>query len=136
MGKVPAIRHSGHVVTEVRRDLLPISPTLSPPPGSARATTREPITTVGCSSLPGRSRPRSRNQAVGWDPTPERERMFGYGNFDKVVAVLDELFSLRDYVCGDRFTAADVYSSARRSSSRCSSTCCPSRTGSSATATA
>ena len=35
--------------------------------------------------------------------------MFGYGNFDKVVAVLDELFSLRDYVCGDRFTAADVY---------------------------
>ena len=35
--------------------------------------------------------------------------MFGYGNFDRVVAVLDELFSLRDYVCGDRFTAADVY---------------------------
>ena len=25
------------------------------------------------------------------------------------MAVLDELFSLRDYVCGDRFTAADVY---------------------------
>jgi glutathione S-transferase len=49
------------------------------------------------------------NQAMGWVPTPERERMFGYGNFDKVVAVLDELFSLRDYVCGDRFTAADVY---------------------------
>jgi glutathione S-transferase len=49
------------------------------------------------------------NKAMGWEPTPERERMFGYGNFDKVVAVLDELFSLRDYVCGDRFTAADVY---------------------------
>ena len=25
------------------------------------------------------------------------------------MSVLDELFSLRDYVCGDRFTAADVY---------------------------
>jgi glutathione S-transferase len=49
------------------------------------------------------------NQAMGWVPTPERERMFGYGNFEKVVSVLDELFSLRDYVCGDRFTAADVY---------------------------
>ena len=35
--------------------------------------------------------------------------MFGYGTYDTVVAVLDELFSLRDYVCGDRFTAADVY---------------------------
>jgi glutathione S-transferase len=35
--------------------------------------------------------------------------MFGYGNTDRVVAVLDELFTLRGYVCGDRFTAADVY---------------------------
>jgi glutathione S-transferase len=35
--------------------------------------------------------------------------MFGYGNTDKVIAVLDELLSLRDYVCGNRFTAADVY---------------------------
>ena len=46
---------------------------------------------------------------MGWQVPPERERMFGYGNFDKAVTVLDELFSLRDYVCGDRFTAADVY---------------------------
>ena len=35
--------------------------------------------------------------------------MFGYGNFERAIAALDELFSLRDYVCGDRFTAADVY---------------------------
>ena len=35
--------------------------------------------------------------------------MFGYGNFERAIAVVDELFSLRDYVCGDRFTAADVY---------------------------
>ena len=35
--------------------------------------------------------------------------MFGYGNFDKVLSVLDEHFSTHDYVCGDRFTAADVY---------------------------
>ena len=49
------------------------------------------------------------NQAMGWVPTPERERMFGYGNFERAIAVLDELFCLRDYVCGDRFTAADVY---------------------------
>ena len=46
---------------------------------------------------------------MGWQVPPDKERMFGYGNYDKVVALLDELFSLRDYVCGDRFTAADVY---------------------------
>jgi glutathione S-transferase len=49
------------------------------------------------------------NQAMGWQVPAERERMFGYGNFDKAIAAVDELFSLRDYVCGDRFTAADVY---------------------------
>lgn len=46
---------------------------------------------------------------MGWEPTPERERMFGYGNFERTIAVLDEFFTQRDYVCGNRFTAADVY---------------------------
>jgi glutathione S-transferase len=49
------------------------------------------------------------NRAAGWEVPADKERMFGYGNTDKVIAVLDELFTLRDYVCGDRFTAADVY---------------------------
>ena len=35
--------------------------------------------------------------------------MFGYGNFDRAIAAMDELLSRHDYVCGDRFTAADVY---------------------------
>ena len=36
--------------------------------------------------------------------------MFGYGNFERAIAALDELFSLQAIiVCGDRFTAADVY---------------------------
>ena len=46
---------------------------------------------------------------MGWTPSPERERMFGYGNFNTVLTVLDELLTKRDYICGDRFTAADVY---------------------------
>jgi len=49
------------------------------------------------------------NKAMGWEPTPERERMFGYGNFDRTITTLDGFLSDRDYVCGDRFTAADVY---------------------------
>jgi len=46
---------------------------------------------------------------MGWQVPPERERMFGYGNFDRTIAAVDELLSNHDYVCGDRFTAADVY---------------------------
>src|SRR5262249_6798704 len=49
------------------------------------------------------------NHAMKWEVPPERERMFGYGNYDRVVAVLDELFRTRDFVCGNHFTAADVY---------------------------
>ena len=44
------------------------------------------------------------NNAMEWKVPPERERMFGYGNYDRVVGVLDELFSSRNYVCGERFT--------------------------------
>ncbi len=49
------------------------------------------------------------NHANGWDPTPERRRMFGYGTYDEALATLAGHLEGRDYVCGDRFTAADVY---------------------------
>ena len=49
------------------------------------------------------------NHANGWDPSPERERMFGYGTYDRMVDTLADHFADHDYVCGDRFTAADVY---------------------------
>src|SRR3569832_537291 len=49
------------------------------------------------------------NQAMNWQVPAERERMFGYGNFERAIAAVDELLSLRDYICGDRCTAADVY---------------------------
>jgi glutathione S-transferase len=49
------------------------------------------------------------NKAMGFELTPDKEMSAGYGNYDRVVAALDGLLSSRDYVCGDRFTAADVY---------------------------
>ena len=35
--------------------------------------------------------------------------MAGYGTFDLIVSVLDDFLGSRDYVCGEHFTAADVY---------------------------
>ena len=49
------------------------------------------------------------NHANGWDPAPDKQRMFGYGSYDKVVDTLAGHFANHDYVCGARFTAADVY---------------------------
>src|SRR5207253_4547948 len=45
------------------------------------------------------------NQAMGWQVPAERERMFGYGNFDRAIAVVDELFTLRDYVRSEEHTS-------------------------------
>ena len=81
---------------------------------------------------PGRSA--VSNQAMGWTPTPERERMFGYGNYDQAIAVLEELFSAARLCLRRPLHRGRRLSSARRSCSRCSSGCCPSATASPATA--
>lgn len=108
MGKVPAIEHNGHVVTECAAictylaDVFPQA--LLGPRADEKADYYRWLFYAA-----GPVEAAVSNKAMGWEPTPERERMFGYGNFDRVVDVLDQLFSERDYVCGNRFTAADVY---------------------------
>jgi glutathione S-transferase len=108
MGKVPAIKHRDHVVTECAAICAYLADVF-PQAGLAPHDEEKADYYRWMFYAAGPAEAAVSNQAMGWVPTPERERMFGYGNFDKVVAVLDELFSLRDFVCGDRFTAADVY---------------------------
>ena len=108
MGKVPAIKHNGHVVTEcaaICAYLADVFRQANLGPGEDEKADYYRWLFYAAGPVEAAVS----NQAMGWVPTPERERMFGYGNFDKVIAVLDELLSLRDYVCGERFTAADVY---------------------------
>jgi glutathione S-transferase len=108
MGKVPAIKHRDHVVTEGAAICAYLADTF-PQANLGPRDDEKADYYRWLFYAAGPLEAAVSNKAMGWVPTPERERMFGYGNFDKVVAVLDELFSLRDYVCGDRFTAADVY---------------------------
>jgi glutathione S-transferase len=108
MGKIPAISHRGHVVTECAAICAYLADTfpdtgLGPRDGEKADYYRWFFYAAGPVEAA------VSNQAMGWVPPPERERMFGYGNFDRVVTVLDDLLSGRDYVCGERFTAADVY---------------------------
>jgi glutathione S-transferase len=108
MGKVPAIKHRDHVVTEcaaICAYLADVFPEAGlGPRGDEKADYYRWIFYAA-----GPVEAAVSNQAMGWEAPAERERMLGYGNYGRVVAVLDELFSLRDYVCGDRFTAADIY---------------------------
>jgi len=108
MGKVPAIRHRGHVVTECAAICAYLADVF-PDAGLGPSEDEKADYYRWLFYAAGPVEQAVMNHHAGWDPAPEQERMFGYGSYDKVVAVLDELFSLRDYVCGGRFTAADVY---------------------------
>jgi glutathione S-transferase len=108
MGKVPAIKHRGHVVTECAAICAYLADVF-PEAGLAPRDEEKADYYRWMFYAAGPVEQAFTNKAQGWEAPAERERMFGYGNYDRVVAVLDELFSLRDYVCGDRFTAADVY---------------------------
>jgi glutathione S-transferase len=46
---------------------------------------------------------------LGFAPKPEQEKTAGWGNYERTMATLDGHLATRNYVCGARFTMADVY---------------------------
>ena len=108
MGKVPALKHRGHVVTECAAICAYLADVF-PQAGLGPRDDEKADYYRWFFYAAGPVEQSFTNRAAGWEVPEDKQRMFGYGTTDRVVAVLDELFSLRDYVCGDRFTAADVY---------------------------
>lgn len=108
MGKVPAIVHNGKTVTECAAicaylaDAFPDAG-LAPTPEERADYYRWLFFTAG----PIEQAVVDRN--LGLSPTAEQERMAGYGNYHRAMDVLDQMLQSRAYVCGDRFTMADVY---------------------------
>jgi glutathione S-transferase len=49
------------------------------------------------------------NRAFGWNPDEKQEMSVGFGNYERTVDTLARWFDGHAYVCGDRFTMADVY---------------------------
>ena len=49
------------------------------------------------------------NKAYGWNPDEKQELSVGFGSFERTIDALDGWFAGRDFVCGKRFTMADVY---------------------------
>jgi glutathione S-transferase len=108
MGKVPAIKHNGHVVTECAAICAYLADVF-PEAGLGPRDDEKADYYRWLFYAAGPLEQAVTNHHAKWEPAPEQQRMFGYGSYDKAVALIDELFSLRDYVCGERFTAADVY---------------------------
>ena len=110
MGKVPAIRHGGTVVTECGAicaylaDAFPEAG-LAPPSGDPLRGPYYRWLFFGAGPVEAAVS----NKALGLVVPQGREGMIGYGRLGDVLTTLERAVSEGDYLIGDRFTAADVY---------------------------
>lgn len=108
MGKVPAIVHDGKVVTECAAICAYLAAAF--PEANLSPTADERADYYRWLFFAsGPIEQAITNRSLGLTPTKDQERSAGYGNYDLVMDVLDNLLQEREYVCGDRFTMADVY---------------------------
>jgi len=49
------------------------------------------------------------NRSLKVEPTAEQQRFVGYGSFEATIDTLEKALRPGPYICGDQFTAADVY---------------------------
>ena len=108
MGKVPAIRHNGTVVTECAAICAYLADTfpeneLAPRPEERGSYYRwmffaagplESVVTI---------------RMLGAVTPADKARSVGYGSFGDVMDTLEKAVTGTPYIAGDRFTAADVY---------------------------
>lgn len=112
MGKVPAlVHHTGdgdRIVTETAAICLYLAemhPEASLLPNDAEMADYYRWTFFAAGPVEQAITSRS----FKFDPTPEQEGMAGWGNFDRTMKTLDSHLSQTEWVCGKRFTMADVY---------------------------
>jgi len=108
MGKVPAIVHDGRVVTECAAICAYLAEAfpeadLAPTAGERADYYRWLFFAAGPVEQA------VTNNFAKFEPSADQGRMFGYGNYDLAVDVLEKAVSAHPYIAGDRFTAADIY---------------------------
>jgi glutathione S-transferase len=110
MGKVPAIRHGATVVTEAAAicaylaDMFP-DKGLAPPSGNVRRGNYYRWMFFAAGPLEGAVT----GKALGLLAPPDKAAMAGYGTFEDVMNTLEQAVKDCEYLCGNHFTAADVY---------------------------
>jgi len=110
MGKVPAIVHRGNVVTESAAICTYLAANfpnknLIPPIGSPELADfyRWMFFAAGPMEMATTA------NSLGWTVKKEQERMAGFGNLDLTLNALELSLNKGPYICGDNFTAVDVY---------------------------
>jgi len=110
MGKVPAVKHGDAVVTECGAvcaylaDAFPDAG-LAPAPGSRE---RAPYYRWLFFAA-GPIEQAAGVAALGVQPSTEQEAMLGFGSMGRVLNAMEGYLKDREFVAGDRFSAADLY---------------------------
>ena len=108
MGKVPAIVHKGRTVTECAAICAYLAETF-PEAGLAPTADERADYYRWLFFAAGPIEQAVTNNYAKFAPSEEQGRMFGYGNYDLAVDVLEKAVATHRFIAGDRFTAADVY---------------------------
>jgi glutathione S-transferase len=110
MGKVPALQDGAAVVTEaaaICAYLAERNPerALAPPIGDpARAAYYRWLFFAA-----GPLEQATTAQALGWQVPPGRNTMVGFGSYDDTLQAIETALMPGPWICGEAFTAADVY---------------------------
>jgi len=108
MGKVPALMHGDTVVTEgaaICAYLADAFPDAGLAPAAADRGAYYRWLFFGAGPVEAAVTARS----LGFDPKPEQKRTAGFGSLEDTLDTLESAVTGREFLAGDRFSAADVY---------------------------
>ena len=108
MMKVPAIVHDGKVVTECAAIIAYLADVF-PDAGLAPRDEEKADYYRWLFFAAGPIEQALTAKTMGFEPTAEQSRSVGFGDVERTVKTLADHLVGRDYLCGSRFTAADVY---------------------------
>ena len=108
MGKVPAIQHGAAVVTECAAICAYLADVF-PQAGLAPATSNRADYYRWMFFAAGPLEAAFSNKAMGWEASPDKQRMMGYGSFDRAIAAVETAVRGKAFITGERFSAADIY---------------------------
>ena len=110
MGKVPAVNHKGAVITECPAICTFLAASypekgLIPPVGDPALADfyRWIFFAAGPAEMAMTARSNS------WEVPKDKEMSVGFGNYETVLNAMELALSNGPFVCGEKFTAADVY---------------------------
>ena len=109
MAKVPAVVHKGAVITECAAICVYLAEAF-PQAGLAPTDAEKAKYYRSLFFAAGPVEQAVTNRSMGWSvDDPQKSGMMGYGSYERAIHGLETLLGDGPYICGDRFTAADVY---------------------------